>query len=166
MAKQARRATEERMGRLSGKVALVTGAAQGIGQAVAELFAAEGAVVIGGDVRPVTLEGVEGVTLDVSSEKDWQKVVSDILTEHGHLDILVNNAGIVACYELVHGTDRESWDRVLAVNLTGSFIGMQAVLPAMRKAARARSSTSRRSGEMSACPALRLTTLRKAAFAT
>ena len=84
------------MGRLTGKVTLVTGAAQGIGQAVAELFAAEGAVVIGGDVKPISLKGVEGVTLDVSSEKDWEKVVADILAKHGKLDVLVNNAGIVA----------------------------------------------------------------------
>ena len=74
------------------------------------------------------------VKLDVSVAADWDRVVSAILAKHGRIDVLVNNAGIVACYEPIHGTDLESWNRVLAVNLTGSFLGMQAVLPAMRKA--------------------------------
>ncbi len=122
------------MDRLKGKVALVTGAAQGIGLAVAQAFASEGAVVFAGDVQTgKEAEGITPVRLDVSSKDDWQRVVAEIIAVHGRIDVLVNNAGIVACYEPVHGTDLESWQRVLAVNLTGSFLGMQAVLPFMRQ---------------------------------
>lgn len=123
------------MDRLKGKVALVTGGAQGIGRAVAELFAEEGAIVIAGDVKPgEAAKGIDYVTLDVSKQADWARVVDGILAKHGRIDVLVNNAGIVKNYGPVHDTDAESWERVIAVNLTGSFIGMQAVLPAMRKA--------------------------------
>ena len=123
------------MDRLKGKVALVTGAAQGIGLAVAQAFASEGAVVFACDVQiGEEAEGIKPVRLDVSSNDDWRRVVAEIIAAHGRIDVLVNNAGIVACYEPVHGTDIESWQRVLAVNLTGSFLGMQAVLPFMRRA--------------------------------
>jgi NAD(P)-dependent dehydrogenase (short-subunit alcohol dehydrogenase family) len=123
--------------RLDGKVALVTGAAQGIGRAVSELFAAEGAAVYAGDVKDSRpSDGIMAVTLDVSSESDWSRVVQAVIAERGKIDILVNNAGIVKAYEQVHDTDLDSWSRVLAVNLTGSFIGMRTVLPAMRRAGR------------------------------
>ena len=123
------------MERLAGKVALVTGAAQGIGLAIARLFASEGAAVFAGDVKASEpSDTFDVVELDVSAASNWERTVSAILARHGRIDVLVNNAGIVACYEPVHGTDLESWNRVLAVNLTGSFLGMQAVLPAMRKA--------------------------------
>ena len=123
------------MNRLKGKVAIITGGAQGIGRAVAELFATEGAIVVAGDVKPAPpVQGVDDVTLDVSSPSDWKRVVDAVIGQHGTIDVLVNNAGIVLNYGPVHATDLDSWNRVIAVNLTGSFIGMQAVLPAMRKA--------------------------------
>ncbi|MBY2988035.1 SDR family NAD(P)-dependent oxidoreductase [Rhizobium leguminosarum] len=124
------------MGRLQGKVAIVTGAAQGIGRAVAELFAAEGAQVIAGDVKKqqAALAGIVNQDLDVSDEANWKAVVDFTLQAHGRIDILVNNAGIVFNYGQILDTSLADWNKVIGVNLTGSFLGMQAVLPAMRKA--------------------------------
>ncbi|NKL66486.1 MULTISPECIES: SDR family NAD(P)-dependent oxidoreductase [Rhizobium] len=124
------------MGRLQGKVAIVTGAAQGIGRAVAELFAAEGAQVIAGDVKkqPAALPGIVNQDLDVSDEANWKAVVDFTLQAHGRIDVLVNNAGIVFNYGQILDTSLADWNKVIGVNLTGSFLGMQAVLPAMRKA--------------------------------
>ncbi len=87
------------MARLAGKVALITGAARGMGRTTAELFADEGATVIAGDVREpepaFASEAIESVHLDVSSEDAWRSVVSDVLDRHGRIDVLVNNAGII-----------------------------------------------------------------------
>ncbi len=122
------------MSRLDGKVALITGAAQGIGLAVARLFAREGAAVIASDVKTAASDEFEVAHLDVSSPDDWERIVGTVLAKHGRIDVLVNNAGIVACYEPIHGTDLASWNKVIAVNQTGTFLGMQAVLPSMRQA--------------------------------
>src|ERR1700676_3024581 len=114
--------------RLKNKVALVTGAARGMGRATAEIFAAEGAIVIAGDVDAAAADSklsnarIENVRLDVTSETDWSRVVSDILARHGRLDILVNNAGIIA-YEPLDALDLVAWQRVIAVNQTGVFLG-------------------------------------------
>jgi NAD(P)-dependent dehydrogenase (short-subunit alcohol dehydrogenase family) len=119
--------------RLKGKVALITGAAQGIGLSVAQVFAREGATVIAVDVKPGSdSQGFEAHHLDVASQADWSRVVESVIAKHGRIDVLVNNAGIVGCYETLDGTDLESWNRVLNVNLTGSFLGIHAVLPSMR----------------------------------
>jgi NAD(P)-dependent dehydrogenase (short-subunit alcohol dehydrogenase family) len=104
-------------GRLEGKVALVTGAASGLGLATAERFAKEGAIVVGADVTKA-----EGVTvLDVRDEAEIAALVDAIVAEHGHLDIVVNYAG-VAGGGPVHTVDAADWDAVLEVNLKGTFL--------------------------------------------
>jgi 3alpha(or 20beta)-hydroxysteroid dehydrogenase len=117
------------MGRLAGKVAVVTGAAGGIGLAVSDLFAKEGAKVIATDVRMER----DIVPLDVSSEEDWRRVVSEAERDNGRIDILVNNAGIGAAEGIVE-SDLASWNRVVAVTQTGAFLGMREVIPVMRRA--------------------------------
>jgi NAD(P)-dependent dehydrogenase (short-subunit alcohol dehydrogenase family) len=123
--------------RLKGKVALVTGAAQGIGQAIAELFAKEGATVVGSDVKPAAerrlSKDIEFHSHDVTSAEDWKRVADAVLAKHKHIDVLVNNAGIVFCYSPIHETSLEDWDKVIAVNQKGTFLGMRAVIPAMLK---------------------------------
>lgn len=116
------------MDRLKSKVAIVTGAGQGIGRAVVELFAAEGATVVATDVERAA------EILDVSEPADWERVVAETVARHGTVDILVNNAGIVLAYEALHETELERWARVVQVNQTGTFLGMRAVIPHMMRA--------------------------------
>lgn len=85
--------------RLKDKVALVSGAARGMGYEIAALFAREGAITYAGDIASPDRQhatGVENVRLDVSREEDWEGAVGTILAKHGRIDILVNNAGIIA----------------------------------------------------------------------
>ena len=130
--------------RLEGKVALVTGAAAGIGAAVARRFAAEGASVALTDVR--TEDGAalsetlnaEGhrtcfVPLDVASESQWAESVALVTKTLGGPTVLVNNAGIYA-RRLIENTNATQLDRMLDVNVKGVFFGIKAVLPAMRAA--------------------------------
>ena len=125
------------MGRVEGKVALVTGAARGIGAAVAVQLVEEGARVMLADVlpetdiRPVLGGHAERVHLDVTDAGGWARAVAAAEEAFGGLDVLVNNAGIVD-FGGVADCSRESWDRVLAVDLTGVFLGIQAAVPAMR----------------------------------
>jgi 3alpha(or 20beta)-hydroxysteroid dehydrogenase len=128
-------------GRLTGKVALITGGARGQGAAHAQRLAEEGASVITGDVldtageemaAKVRAEGlaVDYLHLDVTSPADWSRAV-DLAADRGGLDVLVNNAGIVHVNPLLEET-LESWNALLAVNVTGVLLGMQAAIPAMR----------------------------------
>ncbi|NGN44653.1 glucose 1-dehydrogenase [Mesorhizobium sp. CGMCC 1.15528] len=124
------------MKRLSNKVTLVTGAAQGIGHAIATLFVAEGAIVYMSDVADAPKQPVEGAIyrrLDVGIEADWATVVDEILARHQRLDVLVNNAGIVEHYGQIHETSTEAWDRVVRINQSGTFFGMREVIPQMKK---------------------------------
>jgi NAD(P)-dependent dehydrogenase (short-subunit alcohol dehydrogenase family) len=107
------------MDRLTDKIVLITGAAGAVGQAVAAAVAIEGGVAITSD-----LAGRPGaaVSLDVTSELDWLRVVAEIGRMHGHLDGLVNAAGIAALGN-IEDTDFADWRRVLAVNLDGTFLG-------------------------------------------
>lgn len=116
------------MGRLQGKIALVTGAAQGIGAGVARAMAREGAAVIAADRNVAGVEalaaeiGAEPLALDVTSEADWAKAAAHIDTAHGKLSILVNNAGV----ELVKPMTEHSladWRGLMAVNVDGLFLG-------------------------------------------
>lgn len=131
------------MGRLSGKVAIISGGARGQGAEEARLFASEGAKVIIGDILDsegiqVESEIVERggqakfVRLDVSIEDDWSKAVQLAISEYGKLDILVNNAGILLM-KGVEDTSSEEWDYLHNINSKGVFLGSKAVISAMRK---------------------------------
>lgn len=121
--------------RLQGKVALVTGAASGIGYAVAELFHREGAIVVAGDIKqpekpyPGT---IETMPLDVTSEEQWATVIAAIVNRHGRLDVLINNAGIIA-YEPLDKLEMKDWLTMIAVDQTGVFLGMREAVRIMRK---------------------------------
>lgn len=122
------------MNRLVDKVAIVTGAGRGIGRAVAEMFATEGAVVVATS-RAEREEYDSSITyrrLDVADELDWKRVVTDVAAEHGRIDVLVNNAGIIA-YESVADLALADWQHVIAVNQTGVWLGMREVIPFMQQ---------------------------------
>ncbi len=114
-------------GRLAGKVALVTGAASGIGAATVAAMAREGAVVVGADLAAPA----GGIALDVTDEGQWQAGIDGILARHGRLDILVNNAGI-GFSRLIVDMTLDDWRRVQAVNLDGVFLGCRAAFRVMK----------------------------------
>jgi 3alpha(or 20beta)-hydroxysteroid dehydrogenase len=124
---------------LDGEVVIVTGGARGIGAACARSLHAQGARVVVADVlddlgRDVADEvGGLYVHLDVTSESDWSALIDVVRTSFGHLDALVNNAGVVG-FSSVGETSLEEWNRIIAVNLTGVFLGMEAVVPQLRAA--------------------------------
>jgi 3-oxoacyl-[acyl-carrier protein] reductase len=125
---------------LSGRVAIVTGASRGIGRAIAEQLARQGAVVVaaarGENARPAVDEIVaakgraEAVSLDVTEPGACEQLVANVLERHSRIDILVNNAGITRD-QLVLRMKRDDWDAVLATNLTAAFALSQAVLKPM-----------------------------------
>ena len=130
--------------RLQGKVAIITGGARGQGEAEARMFAREGAKVVFGDVldddgRRVEAEiaaaGGEAVyvRLDVTDEDSWREAVGTAVSRFGKVDILVNNAGI-ASWNAGDDASVEEWDRLMEVNAKGVFLGIRAVIPAMRAA--------------------------------
>ncbi|MZR13429.1 glucose 1-dehydrogenase [Maritimibacter sp. DP07] len=121
--------------RLKGKVAIVTGSSRGIGLGMVERFAEEGAHVYAGsssNPEGVYPEGVIGVELDVTKPEHWDRVVAQALADHGRIDVLVNNAGIIV-YDPVCELDMDGWNKVVAVNQTGVWLGMKAVIPEMQK---------------------------------
>jgi 3(or 17)beta-hydroxysteroid dehydrogenase len=133
------------MGRLQGKIALITGAAQGIGLGTAELFEKEGATVILSDVNDALGESVKTqflsatyLHLDVRSERDWTEAKSYIEQQFGGLDILVNNAGVTGFQENWGPQDPEnasleSWHQVHSVNQDGTFLGCKYGIALMKK---------------------------------
>ena len=131
------------MGRLAGKIAIISGGARGQGAEEARLFAHEGATVIIGDIldrdgRKIEFEIAEQggeakfAHLDVSSEEDWLRAVDLSMREYGKLDILVNNAGILLMKGIEDTTSQE-WDHIQDINSKGVFLGSKAVIPAMRE---------------------------------
>jgi NAD(P)-dependent dehydrogenase (short-subunit alcohol dehydrogenase family) len=125
-------------GRLDGKIALITGGASGIGAAMVRRFAKEGATVYLADraeeagARIAKEAGAHFVALDVASEQGWADVMDRIAWEKGRLEILCNNAGIVG-NQPIGDTDMATWDRVLAVNVTGVMLGCRAAIGMMRE---------------------------------
>ena len=122
------------MHRLDGRVALVTGAAMGIGAAVARLFADEGAWVVAGDVAPFGPAGdlrIDQRRLDVADEASWSETVSYALATYGRVDVLVNAAGVIG-YDAIEELSVEEWERIVRIDQTGVFLGMREVLPGMR----------------------------------
>ena len=125
-------------------MALVSGAARGIGEAIAKLFAAEGACVTIGDIgveagqhvaQRITDVGGRALfaTLDVKREDDWHAAIAATVEAFAKLDVLVNNAGVWRT-ELVDETSLEMWEEVMAVNSTGPFLGTKHAIPEMKKA--------------------------------
>ena len=130
--------------RLAGKVALVSGAASGMGQSEATIFAREGAKVIVADIleaegKQVAEKIVSGggqarfVKLDVTSEAEWDAAVRAAVSAFGKLDVLVNNAGISGTYD-ADMLSSAAWDTVMGVNAKGVFLGMKYAIPLMKQA--------------------------------
>jgi len=124
---------------VQGKIAIVTGGAMGIGEAHSRLLAEEGAQVVICDVADELGNaladelGVTSMHLDVSDEQNWAQVVDEVTSTLGNIEILINNAGIAASTPIATASTAD-WDRVIAVNLTGTFFGMRAVAASMKEA--------------------------------
>ena len=130
--------------RLDGKVALITGGASGMGASMARIFAGEGAKVVVADMLEDEGKKIVGeITrangaaifhrLDVSSEAEWQGAIAATLAAYGKLDILVNDAGISGS-DVEDLFDTAAWQRLMAVNATGAFLGMKFAIPVMKAA--------------------------------
>jgi 3alpha(or 20beta)-hydroxysteroid dehydrogenase len=129
------------MGRVDEKVALISGGARGMGAAHARALVAEGATVVIGDIlddegkalADEIGDAARYVHLDVTAAEDWDAAVAVAVSEFGKLNVLVNNAGIVALGS-IGKFDMAKWQKVIDVNLTGTFLGMQAAVGAMKAA--------------------------------
>jgi len=128
------------MGSLDGRVAVVTGAAQGIGRAIADGLAAAGARIVVADLRGAeeaarAFDGGVGITVDVSKEDDVQRLVDETVAECGGVDILVNNAGLYASLEMrpFDQIPLEEWRQVMDVNVASMFLTCRAIVPVMRE---------------------------------
>ncbi len=133
------------MSRLIGKVVLVTGSATGLGTAQAVACAREGAKVVLGDIADrdgaqveaqIRSAGAEAVYvhLDVTNEDEWRAAIRTTVDRFGKLNVLINNAGIVIRKVPIEERTAEEWDRVMAVNLRGVFLGTKQAIPELRRA--------------------------------
>lgn len=128
------------MGKLGSKVALVTGAASGIGRNICYRFLEEDCVVVAADNDAATLELLQkeaphkGLHLhiaqcDITKERELEMLISNAIKTHGHIDILVNNAGVMDNFEAVADVTNSQWDRILNINLKGPFMLMRLLIP-------------------------------------
>lgn len=133
------------MDRMAGKVAIVTGAAQGIGLATSRLLAKEGAMVAVTDIQAdAGHKAVEEINqtggtaqfwqLDTTDEQAIKKVFAEVVNVFGHLDVLVNNAGISGVNKPTHEVTLEEWNRVISINLNGGFLCTKHAIPYMKSA--------------------------------
>jgi len=132
------------MDRVKDKVAIITGAATGIGRAAAQLLAQEGAKVVvttdknitGAEETVASIKSAGGEAIfiqqDITNESDWKTVIDKTLKKYGRLDVLVNNAGIMIAKE-IENTSLEEWRRVMKINLDGVFLGTKYGIGAMKK---------------------------------
>ncbi|WP_252504467.1 SDR family NAD(P)-dependent oxidoreductase [Sporosarcina sp. Marseille-Q4943] len=124
------------MGKLDGKVAIVTGGASGIGEGMVDLFQAEGAVVIAADINEEALqrasekENVHGMKLNVASDEEWAAFAKEVKEKFGRIDVLVNNAGI-SSEKPYSEIGMDDWQKMMAINSFGPFAGMKHVAPIM-----------------------------------
>jgi NAD(P)-dependent dehydrogenase (short-subunit alcohol dehydrogenase family) len=119
---------ERAMQRLSGKVAIVTGAASGIGKAAVELFRSEGATVVGADVS----EGAD-LRVDAGDEEQVRKLVDAAVGEHGRLDIFFANAGVSGGFASIAEQTAADWAEILRINLIGPFLAIKYAAPLMKE---------------------------------
>jgi len=116
------------MPRLEGRVAIITGAASGIGEATVDLFRSEGATVIAAD----RTEGVDIMSVDAGSEADVERLVEQTVADHGRLDIMFANAGISGGFASIFEQSSDDWAEILRVNLIGPFLAIKYAAPHMK----------------------------------
>ncbi|MCT1902069.1 SDR family NAD(P)-dependent oxidoreductase [Oceanobacillus sojae] len=132
------------MGRLTGKVAIITGSANGMGASEAKLFAKEGAKVVATDINDnllhevineIKADGGEAIGLkhNVTSEEEWKHVIQETVDHYGKVDILVNNAGVSSPKTMAQ-MEMDEWNKIMDIDLNGCVIGMKYVIPEMQKA--------------------------------
>jgi NAD(P)-dependent dehydrogenase (short-subunit alcohol dehydrogenase family) len=131
------------MGRLAGKVAVITGAGNGMGAAEAKLFAREGAKVVATDINETALHEVVneikqsgGEVLsfkhNVASEEEWKSIIEETVKQFGKVDVLVNNAGVSSTMTIAN-LEMDKWNQVMDINLNGCMLGMKYAIPEMKK---------------------------------